>query len=125
MSEQSLTLLLVAIIGMAGGLLTYVSSRKTQRLEKDRDVVTEWRGLYEGVQTEMGRKNREVDELRSEVNELRKRVSELEGRMIQQDAQHERERAEWAAERTRLYRQLYRYEHANDSTPPPPNKKVP
>lgn len=123
MSEQSLTLLLVALIGTVGGLLTYVASRRTQRLEKDRDVVTEWRGLYEGVQTEMGRKNREVDELRAEVNELRKKMGELEGRMIQQDAQHERERAEWAAERTRLYRQLYRYEH--DNTPPPPNKKVP
>jgi len=118
MNAAQLTLIIVALIGMVSAVLTYTSARRSNTLVKARDVVTEWRDLYTGVQAENARLNGEVVQCRKEVAEVRDKLAQMERHQIEVDAQHDRERGEWFAERTRLYRQLYHFEHGDDTTPP-------
>ena len=117
MSEQSITLILVALVSAAGGLLTYISSRRTQNQQKDRDVVSEWRELYGGVVSENTRLNDRVKMLELEIGQLQQKLADLERRMIDQAAQHDRERSEWLIEQLRLRRRLDRYERSDDTPP--------
>lgn len=125
MHETTITAIIVAVIGMAGGYLTYVNARRSNRHQEVSDAINQWKDLYTGVSKENERLKQEVAELSVKVDGLEKKLVEMEQHMQEQDVLHAQDRVRWEAERAILYRRLYRYEHPDDfdNTPPPANKR--
>lgn len=121
MPDEQITLIVVALIGAVGGFLTYLTSRRSSNRQRDRDVVTSWRELAEGVQVENKRLNREIVELRGEIAELRGKLSAMQAQLFEQQTRHEQERRTWLARTMELESRMYRMEHG-DETPPPAHK---
>jgi len=117
--EASITVILVAIIGSIGGYLTFLQARRSNRREEVAEAITEWKDLYTGVTAENSRLKQDVGALRIEIHEVRRHVDECEANILQMRLQHDQDKQNWERERSKLYRRLYRYEHDDDTTPPP------
>ena len=115
MHEASITAIIITIIGLIGGYLTYTQSRRSNQRQEIGEAVLEWKDLYTGVASENARLKQEIAELHLDVDRLETAVSKIK-------QQVEQERTQWETERARLYRRLYRLEHNDDTTPPPKSR---